>query len=38
MLNSKTEALGIIFPISYDAMVPELVSEPLIASNPLART
>ena len=23
MLNSKTEALGIIFPNSYDAMVPE---------------
>ena len=27
MLNSKTEALGIIFPNSYDAMVPDLVSE-----------
>ena len=25
MLNSKTEALGIIFPNSYDAMVPDLV-------------
>ena len=30
MLNSKTEALGIIFPNSYDAMVPELASERLM--------
>ena len=36
MLNSKTEALGIIFPNSYDAMVPDLVSERLMASIPFA--
>ena len=36
MLNSKTEALGIIFPNSYDAMVPELASERLMASIPFA--
>ena len=33
MLNSKTEALGIIFPNSYDAMVPDLVSERLMAAD-----
>ena len=36
MLNSNTEALGIIFPNSYDSMVPELVSERLMASIPFA--
>lgn len=36
MLNSKTEALGIIFPNSYDALVPELASERLMASIPFA--
>ena len=36
MLNSKTEALGIIFANSYDAMVPDLVSERLMASIPFA--
>ena len=32
MVNSKAEALGIIFPNSYDSLVPELVSERLMAS------
>ncbi len=32
MLNSKAEALGIIFPNSYDSLVPDLVSERLMAS------
>ena len=36
MVNSKTEALGIIFPNSYDSLVPELVSERLMASIPFA--
>ena len=36
MLNSKTEALGIIFPNSYDSLVPELVTERLMASIPFA--
>ncbi|MDD6481513.1 MAG: sugar phosphate nucleotidyltransferase, partial [Lachnospiraceae bacterium] len=36
MINSKAEALGIIFPNSYDALVPELVSERLMASIPFA--
>ena len=35
MLNSKS-ALGIIFPNSYDATVPELVSLRLMASIPFA--
>ncbi|MCH5332837.1 MAG: glucose-1-phosphate adenylyltransferase subunit GlgD [Agathobacter sp.] len=36
MLNSKAEALGIIFPNSYDSLVPDLVSERLMASIPFA--
>lgn len=36
MVNSKTEALGVIFPNSYDSLVPELVSERLMASIPFA--
>ncbi len=36
MLNSKTSALGIIFPNSYDATVPELVNVRLMASIPFA--
>ncbi len=36
MVNSKAEALGIIFPNSYDALIPELVTERLMASIPFA--
>lgn len=36
MLNSKTSALGIIFPNSYDYTVPELVNLRLMASIPFA--
>ena len=36
MMNSNTKALGIIFPNTYDALVPELVSERLMASIPFA--
>ena len=36
MVNSNSNALGIIFPNSYDALVPELVSERLMASIPFA--
>lgn len=36
MLNSKISALGIIFPNSYDATVPELVNVRLMASIPFA--
>lgn len=36
MVKSNTSALGIIFPNSYDALVPELVSERLMASIPFA--
>lgn len=36
MVNSKAEALGIIFPNSYDSLVPELVTERLMASIPFA--
>lgn len=36
MVNSNTSALGIIFPNSYDAMVPELVNVRLMASIPFA--
>lgn len=36
MVNSNTGALGIIFPNSYDALVPELVSVRLMASIPFA--
>ncbi|MGN0426790.1 MAG: glucose-1-phosphate adenylyltransferase subunit GlgD [Agathobacter sp.] len=34
MADSKNEALGIIFPNSYDSLVPELVSERAMASIP----
>ena len=36
MINSKAEALGIIFPNRYDSLVPELVTERLMASIPFA--
>ena len=36
MVNSNIDALGIIFPNSYDNQVPELVSERLMASIPFA--
>ena len=36
MISSKVEALGIIFPNSYDSLVPDLVSERLMASIPFA--
>lgn len=36
MINSNIDALGIIFPNSYDTMVPELVTERLMASIPFA--
>lgn len=36
MVNSNADALGIIFPNSYDDLVPELVSERLMASIPFA--
>lgn len=36
MVNSNANALGIIFPNSYDDLVPELVSERLMASIPFA--
>lgn len=36
MVNSNTDALGILFPNSYDSVVPELVSERLMASIPFA--
>lgn len=36
MVNSKTSALGIIFPNSYDHLVPELVGVRLMASIPFA--
>ena len=36
MMNSKTSALGIIFPNSYDALIPELVNVRLMASIPFA--
>lgn len=36
MLNSNMSALGIIFPNSYDALVPELVNVRLMASIPFA--
>ena len=36
MVNSNTSALGIIFPNSYDALVPELVNVRLMASIPFA--
>lgn len=36
MVNTNQDALGIIFPNSYDNQVPELVSERLMASIPFA--
>ena len=36
MINSNANALGIIFPNSYDSLVPELVAERLMASIPFA--
>ena len=36
MVNSNANALGIIFPNSYDDLVPELVTERLMASIPFA--
>ncbi len=36
MINSNADALGIMFPNSYDSFVPELVSERLMASIPFA--
>ena len=36
MVNSNIDALGIIFPNSYDNQVPELCSERLMASIPFA--
>jgi len=36
MLNSNTNALGVIFPNSYDALVPDLVNVRLMASIPFA--
>ena len=36
MVSSSVDALGIIFPNSYDATVPELVTERLMASIPFA--
>ncbi len=36
MVNTNTNALGIIFPNSYDSLVPDLVSERLMASIPFA--
>ena len=35
MIKSSTNVIGIIFPNSYDALVPELVSVRLMASIPL---
>ena len=36
MVNLNADALGIIFPNSYDPLVPELVSKRLMASIPFA--
>ena len=36
MVNMNTSALGIIFPNSYDALVPDLVNVRLMASIPFA--
>jgi glucose-1-phosphate adenylyltransferase len=36
MVDSKTETLGIIFPNTYDTLVPELVTERTMASIPFA--
>ena len=34
MVNSNVDALGILFPNSYDSFVPELVAERSMASIP----
>jgi len=36
MINAYTDVLGIMFPNSYDSLVPELVTERLMASIPFA--
>ena len=36
MVNANADALGIIFPNSYDEQVPDLVNERLMASIPFA--
>ena len=36
MVNSNIDALGIIFPNSYDDLVPDLVADRLMASIPFA--
>lgn len=36
MINSNTSALGVIFPNSYDTLIPELVNVRLMASIPFA--
>lgn len=36
MVNSNADAMGIIFPNTYDSLIPELVSERLMASIPFA--
>ena len=36
MVKSNTSVVGIIFPNSYDSLVPELVAERLMASIPFA--
>ena len=36
MMNANTSALGIVFPKSYDALVPDLVNVSLMASIPFA--
>ena len=36
MVNSNADALGIIFPNTYDSLVPELVGKRLMASIPFA--
>lgn len=36
MISTKSDAIGIIFPNSYDRLVPELVNERLMASIPFA--
>ena len=37
MLNNNTNALGLIFPNTYDAIVPELTNVRLMASIPYHR-
>ena len=38
MVNSNADALGIIFPNSYDSLVPELVSGAFDGLHPFCRT